>query len=159
MWSVPKIVSQLFDLPPSVEKWKSVFPRAEIFPFHEGMEECRGRRRGKSTPYVLGVALIEVCLPSENQDRPDFPELPSRRGRYSITHVACQLSNKGQTRKKKEKREKTMTEHRGCRCIHATNLYSMSLWTILLQVVLKFREFKSMKVSHPFLFSLSPSSM
>lgn len=35
-----------------------------------GMQE--GRRGGrKSTPYVLGVALIEVCLPSENQDRPD----------------------------------------------------------------------------------------
>lgn len=34
------------------------------------------------------------------------PTLSSRRGRYSITHVACQLSNKGQTRKKKRKKGK-----------------------------------------------------
>lgn len=43
--------------------------------FNEGMEEC-GRGRRKSTPYVLGVALIEVCLPSENQDRPDASVSP-----------------------------------------------------------------------------------
>lgn len=59
--------------------WKSgnrSFLGLKFFPtFNEGMEEC-GRGRRKSTPYVLGVALIEVCLPSENQDRPDASVSP-----------------------------------------------------------------------------------
>lgn len=66
-----KLSANRSNLPPSVEKWKSVFPRAEIFPRKE-WRNAGGEKGGrKSTPYVLGVALIEVCLPSENQDRPD----------------------------------------------------------------------------------------
>lgn len=78
---------------------------------------------GKSTPY--GVALIEVCLPSENQDRPDTSVSAG-----PLFHYARQLSNKGQTRERERERDGG-TSTRGCGCTHATNLYPMSSWTAL----------------------------
>lgn len=42
--------------------------------------------------------------------------LPSRRARYSITHVACQLSNKGQTKRHERLKHRREMKRGGCRC-------------------------------------------
>lgn len=53
----------------------------------------RRRRRLPALERLLSpAALIEVCLPSEEIVARHFRRW---RGRYSITRVACQASNKG----------------------------------------------------------------
>ena len=158
MWNVPKIVSQLFE--PATFRGKVEIGLSSGWNFPQrSTKEWRNAGGGGENQRLTSSAWHWLKFVFRQRIK-IVPTLPSRRGRYSITHVACQLSNKGQTREKKRKKERKKEKEKvktnmGCRCTHATNLYPMSSWTTLLQVVLKFREFKSMKVSDSFAFSLS----
>lgn len=98
-----KLSANRSNLPPSVEKWKSVFPRAEIFPTKEWRNAGGGEGRENQRLTSSAWHWLKFVF---RQRIKIVPTLSSRRGRYSITHVACQLSNKGQTRKKKRKKGK-----------------------------------------------------
>lgn len=108
MWNVPKIVSQSFE--PATFRGKVEIGLSSGWNFpNEGMEECRRGGEGGENQRLTSSAWHWLKFVFRQRIK-IVPTLSSRRGRYSITHVACQLSNKGQTRKKKEKRGKSKND-------------------------------------------------
>lgn len=130
-----KLSANCSNLPPSVEKWKSVFPRAEI---SSKKEECRGYEERGGNQRLTAWHWLKFVF---RQRIKIVPTLPSRRGRYSITHVNCRIKGK-----REREREKEMAEHRlvdadaPTRRIY-TRCLRERLWTGL-----KLGEFKSMKI-------------
>ena len=104
MWNVPKIVSQLFE--PATFRGKVEIGLSSGWNFPQrSTKEWRNAGGGGENQRLTSSAWHWLKFVFRQRIK-IVPTLPSRRGRYSITHVACQLSNKGQTREKKKERKK-----------------------------------------------------
>lgn len=102
-----KLSANRSNLPPSVEKWKSVFPRAEIFPTKEWRNA--GGERGEKINALRPRRGIDWSLSSVRESR------SSRRFRLGgaviplrTSRVNCRI--KGKRERKKEKRGKSKND-------------------------------------------------
>lgn len=92
-----KLSANCSNLPPSVEKWKSVFPRAEI---SSKKEECRGYEGRGGNQRLTAWHWLKFVF---RQRIKIVPTLPSRRGRYSITHVNCRIKGKRERERERKR--------------------------------------------------------
>lgn len=103
MWNAPKIVSQLFEPATFCGKVEIGLSSGWNFLEEGGMQGLRGEGRGGNQRLTAWHWLKFVF----RQRIKIVPTLPSRRGRYSITHVNCRIKGK-----REREREKEMAEHR-----------------------------------------------
>lgn len=99
MWNAPKIVSQLFE--PATFSGKVEIGLSSGWNFLEegGMQGLRGEGRGGNQRLTAWHWLKFVF----RQRIKIVPTLPSRRGRYSITHVNCRIKGKRERERERKR--------------------------------------------------------
>lgn len=138
MWNAPKIVSQLFEPATFCGKVEIGLSSGWSFLEEGGMQGLRGEGRGGNQRLTAWHWLKFVF----RQRIKIVPTLPSRRGRYSITHVNCRIKGK----RERERERKRWRNIDSWMRMHPRDEFIPDVFVNGFERGLKLGEFKSMKI-------------